>query len=227
MTNHILATVNFEPNLLTKAQGSWVWDIDYNKYLDFVSGCWSVNLGHNHPKIVETIKEQASKLIHRSMWYLTDETVEAAKQLVKFVPHNHDKATFLSSGSEAVEFALNFAIKVSKKIKILSLKDGFYGSFGLGKEASYFSHKVSRLRIDYPRCNDLNCDCLDKYNSLIDLILRNYAKDLACFAIEPIMASGGILKPCSSFIDELCLVIDTDQLSKGLRRWVPAPFVNF
>ncbi|MHA1212508.1 MAG: aminotransferase class III-fold pyridoxal phosphate-dependent enzyme, partial [Candidatus Heimdallarchaeota archaeon] len=71
MTNYVLATNVFEPMLLERAQGSWVWDVDGKKYLDLVSGCLSVNLGHNHPKVVATIKKQTDKLIHRSMWFLT------------------------------------------------------------------------------------------------------------------------------------------------------------
>ncbi|NHJ87754.1 MAG: aspartate aminotransferase family protein [Asgard group archaeon] len=202
--NYILATNSFETNLLTRAKGSWVWDTNNKKYLDMVSGCWSVNLGHNHPEVARTIQKQVEKQIHRSMWFLTPEAIDAAEKLVKFLPFNHDRVTFLSSGSEAMEFALNFALKVTKKEKILSLKDGFYGSFGLGRESSYYSPKGSKLKIDYPKCSDENCNCLDTYNELIDLILNEYAKDLACFAIEPIMVSGGIHKPCTKFIDELC-----------------------
>jgi len=225
MIDHILATNNFETKLLTNAQGSWVWDTDNKKYLDMVSGCWSVNLGHNHPKVTNTIKEQAEKIIHRSMWFLTPETIATADKLVKFLPYDHDKVTFLSSGSEAMEFALNFALKVSKKEKILSLKDGFYGSFGLGKETSYYSPKGSKLKIDYPKCSEKNCNCLDTYSELIDLIMNEFANDLACFALEPIMVSGGIHKPCTNFINELCrrlqeenILIIANEVTSGYGR---------
>jgi len=53
MFKHIISTYDFEPILLEKANGSWVWDTEGRKYLDCVSGTWSCNLGHNHPKIIE------------------------------------------------------------------------------------------------------------------------------------------------------------------------------
>jgi len=225
MNNHILATNKFETNLLERAKGSFVWDTNNKKYLDMVSGCWSVNLGHNHPKVVKTIRDQTERLIHRSMWFLTPETIAAADKLVKFLPYDHDRVTFLSSGSEAMEFALNFALKVSKKEKILSLKDGFYGSFGLGRETSYYSPKGSKLKIDYPRCSDEKCNCLDTYSELIDLIMKEFANDLACFALEPIMVSGGIHKPCTSFINELCrrlqeenILVVANEVTSGFGR---------
>ncbi|NHJ49578.1 MAG: aspartate aminotransferase family protein [Asgard group archaeon] len=204
MKSKILATNYFEPILIEKAQGSWIWDVENKRYLDLVSGCWSVNLGHNHPKVTATIKNQVDKIIHRGMWFLTPETINAADRLTKFLPQNHDRATFLCSGSEAVEFALNLAIKISRKQKIMALKDGYYGSYGLGKDTSYYSPKGSKLKIDYPRCNEQKCDCLETYNPLIDKIMKEYASDLACFALEPIMVSGGIHKPCTNFINELC-----------------------
>lgn len=183
------------------------------------------NLGHNHPKVVETIKDQAEKLIHRSMWFLTPETIDAADRLIRFLPYDHDRVTFLSSGSEAMEFALNFALKVTKKDKILSLKDGFYGSFGLGKETSYYSPKGSKLKIDYPKCSEKNCNCLDSYYELIDMVMNEFATDLACFALEPIMVSGGIHKPCTSFINELCrrlkeenILVIANEVTTGFGR---------
>jgi acetylornithine aminotransferase len=204
MISKILATNYFEPILIESADGSWIVDVNGKRYLDLVSGCWSVNLGHNHPKVTKTIKEQVDKIIHRGMWFLTPETVTAADRLLNFLPHNHNRVTFLCSGSEAVDFALNLAIKITKKSKILALKDGYYGSFGLGREASYYSPKGTKLKIDYPRCNNLNCNCLNDYNDLIDKIMKEFASDLACFALEPIMVSGGIHKPCTIFINELC-----------------------
>ncbi len=58
MFNQILQTHSFEPILLEKAKGSWVWDVDGKKYLDCISGTWCTNLGHNHPRIIQAMKNQ-------------------------------------------------------------------------------------------------------------------------------------------------------------------------
>ncbi len=215
----------FEPILLEKAKGSWVWDVEGKKYLDCVSGTWSVNLGHNHPKIVQTIRDQSKKMIHRSMRFLTPITIEAAESVLKFVPNKYNNITFLNSGSEAVEFTINFAQKVTGKRKVLSLKDSYLGAYGLAKLSSYTSGKASELKIPYPTCETSDCNCLDEYNELIEHILKNYISELACFVLEPILVSGGIIRPCSNFIRELCsklqeegILIISNEVTTGYGR---------
>ncbi len=225
MFNQILQTHSFEPILLEKAKGSWVWDVDGKKYLDCVSGTWCTNLGHNHPRIMQAMKDQMGKLIHRSMWFLTPVTLEAAEKVLKFVPKNYDAVTFLQSGSEVTEYSISLAQKVTKKRKILSLKDSYLGAFGLARESSYHSGIASKLKIPYPLCSEPNCSCLDEYSELIDHLSQKYVEELACFVLEPIMVSGGILKPCKSFVEELCeklqaagVLVVSNEVTTGFGR---------
>ena len=113
MTALILKTNDFEPILLTKALDSWVWDTDGKKYLDCVSGTWTCNLGHKHPKIIQAMKEQIDAIIHRCMRFHTPTTLEAAEQVLSFLPAKYDKITFLNSGSEAMEFEISFCLEYS------------------------------------------------------------------------------------------------------------------
>jgi acetylornithine aminotransferase len=221
----ILQTNTFESILLEKGKGSWVWDQDGKKYLDCVSGLWCVNVGHNHPYIAQALKKQIDSLIHRNMRFLTPVAIEAAEKVLDFVPGSYDRITFLNSGSEAMEFAINFACKVTRRHQILSLKDSYLGAYGLAKQASYHSHQPSELKIPYPECNRDSCNCLEEYGALIDKIIADYATDLACFVLEPIMVSGGIHKPCTAFIDELCkrlqeknVLIVIDEVTCGYGR---------
>ncbi|TET30521.1 MAG: aspartate aminotransferase family protein [Candidatus Heimdallarchaeota archaeon] len=225
MFNQILQTHSFEPILLEKAKGSWVWDVDGKKYLDCISGTWCTNLGHNHPRIIQAMKNQMEKLIHRSMWFLTPVTLEAAEKVLKFVPKNYDAVTFLQSGSEVVEYSINLAQKITQRRKILSLKDSYLGAFGLAKESSYHSGVASKLKIPYPICSASDCSCLDEHNELIDHISQKYVDELACFILEPIMVSGGILKPCKAFIEELCqrlqnagVLVVSNEVTTGFGR---------
>ena len=200
----ILKTNNFEPMNIARAEGSWVWDIEGKKYLDFVSGTWACNLGHRHPKMIQAMRKQMDEIIHRCMRFHTPITLEAAEQVLNFLPNKYDKITFLNSGSEAMEFAISFARNVTGKTKVLSLKDSYFGAYGMAKESSYTSLKASKLKIPYPECNSDNCDCLEDFDSLIDHVLENYSNELACFVLESIMVSGGVRKPCSKFIAKLC-----------------------
>lgn len=225
MIEKIIQTNAFEPILLEKAKGSYTWDSNGKKYLDCVSGTWSVNLGHNHPKIIQTIIEQSKKMVHRCMRFQTPITIEAAEAVLNFMPNKYDNITFLSSGSEAVEFSINFAQKITKKRKILSLKDSYLGAYGLAKESSYTSNIASKLKIPYPMCESQKCNCLLEYNELIEHIMKNYLSELAAFVLEPIMVSGGIFKPCTNFIKELCtqlqqngVLIISNEVTAGYGR---------
>ena len=200
----ILKTNIFEPMHIARADGSWVWDVEGRKYLDFVSGTWACNLGHKHPNMIQAMKKQMDEIIHRCMRFHSPITLKAAECVLNFLPNKYDKITFLNSGSEAMEFAISFARNVTGKLKVLSLKDSYFGAYGLAKESSYTSLKASKLKIPYPECNTDDCDCLEEFDSLIDHVLENYSDELACFVLESIMVSGGIHKPCSKFVTKLC-----------------------
>ncbi|MHA1126366.1 MAG: class-III pyridoxal-phosphate-dependent aminotransferase [Candidatus Heimdallarchaeota archaeon] len=226
MFDQIISTYNFETVLLEKAKGSWVWDTEGKKYLDCVSGTWTCNLGHNHPKIIEAIKQQSEKMLHRNMRFLTPETLEAAKTILEFIPIKMDKITFLNSGSEAMEFAIALARKASKKAKILSLTDSYFGAYGSAREASYTSSKTSKLKIPYPEHKSDTCGQKEEeYNELIEHVIENYSSELACFVLEPIMVSGGIHKPCPKFVKKLCerlqekgVIIISNEVTTGFGR---------
>lgn len=200
----ILKTNEFESTLLEKASGSWVWDIENKKYLDCESGMWCVNLGHNHPKIIKTLKNQSDKMWHRNKMFLTPITLDAAGKLLLFLPDYFDRVTFLNSGSEAMEFGISFAKKVTKREKVLSLQDSYLGAYGQSKDSSFTSSKQSKLKIAYPICDKTDCNCLAKHKESIDFIFKANKEEIACFVLEPIMVGGGIFKPCRSFIQYIC-----------------------
>jgi acetylornithine aminotransferase len=225
MFEKFLQTNSFESILIEKAKGSWFWDINGKKYLDLASGTWCVNLGHNHPTVIQALKNQIDKIVHRGMKFLTPVTLEAANKVLNFLSNEYDKITFLNSGSEAMEFAITFAQKATGQIKILSLKDSYLGAYGQAKASSYTSSKGSKLKIPYPECNEPDCNCLEEYTSLIDYIIDNYSSELACFALEPVLVSGGIHKPCTKFIEELCkrlqkagVLLVVNEITTGMGR---------
>ncbi|MFX0037235.1 MAG: aspartate aminotransferase family protein [Candidatus Hermodarchaeota archaeon] len=225
MIDNILKTNQFEPILLKKAEGSWIWDTKGKKYLDCESGMWCANLGHNHPTIINAIKKQLDEIIHRNKNFLTSTTLEAAEQLLKFFPNKYDKLTFLNSGTEAMEFGINFARKVTKRKKVLSLQDSYLGAYGTAKTSSYTSSEESKFKIRYPICDSEQCNCLEEYQPIIDEIFHNYSSELACFVLEPIMVSGGVFKPCKDFIQYICEKVQNsggliviDEVTTGMGR---------
>ena len=225
MYNNILKTNEFELILLNKGEGSWIWDVKGNKYLDCESGMWCVNLGHNHPKIIHDMKKQLDEIIHRNKCFLTPTTLEAAEKLLKFFPNMYDKLTFLNSGTEAMEFGINLAKKVTKRKKVLSLQDSYLGAYGTAKNSSYTTTEDTKFKILYPICDSEHCNCLEEYQPTIDKIFHDFSSELACFVLEPVMVSGGIYKPCKDFIQYLCEKIHNsggliviDEVTTGMGR---------
>ncbi len=225
MLNFILKTNQFEPILIERATGSWIVDVNGKKYLDCESGMWCCNLGHNPPEIIEVIKTQSSKIIHRNKGFLNPVTIKAAEKLLDFIPGDYDKITFLNSGSEAVEFAINFAKKITKRKNVLSLKDSYLGAFGIAKDISFTSQEKMEFKLDYPISEGDDSDNLEEFIKKANSVINNQADDIACFVLEPIMIGGGVLKPCSKFVEHICnrmkeirALVIVDEVTTGFGR---------
>src|SRR3984885_15021978 len=98
---YLLSTYNRYPVVLERGKGVFVYDIEGKKYLDFVSGIGVNALGHAHPRIVKTIREQAARLIHISNLYYHEYSGVLAQKLCELSGMN--RAFFSNSGTEAIE----------------------------------------------------------------------------------------------------------------------------
>ncbi|MFT4735871.1 MAG: ornithine--oxo-acid transaminase, partial [Arcticibacterium sp.] len=92
------------PVVLDKGEGVFVWDIEGKKYYDFLSAYSAVNQGHCHPKIINALKEQASKLTLSSRAFYNSQLGEFEKYITSLF--GYDKVLMMNSGVEAVETAL-------------------------------------------------------------------------------------------------------------------------
>ncbi|MCK4386345.1 MAG: aminotransferase class III-fold pyridoxal phosphate-dependent enzyme, partial [candidate division Zixibacteria bacterium] len=93
--------------VITKGKGVWVWDVNNQKYLDFLSAYSAVNQGHCHPTIVKALKNQAEKLTLTSRAFRNDQWPMLAKELSDLT--GFDMVMPMNSGAEAVETALKAA----------------------------------------------------------------------------------------------------------------------
>lgn len=107
MTDHLMKTYARQPIAFTHGDGAWMWSTDGKKYLDGLSGIAVNGLGHNHPKLVKAISEQAGKLIHTSNLYGVVEQSNLADRLCEI--SGMDEAFFCNSGAEANEAAIKLA----------------------------------------------------------------------------------------------------------------------
>ncbi|OGX14926.1 MAG: acetylornithine aminotransferase [Omnitrophica WOR_2 bacterium RBG_13_41_10] len=124
--DYIMPTYTKVPLVFTKGKGSYLWDIHAKKYLDFFPG-WGVgNLGHCHPKVMQAVRDQVSKLIFIANNYYHLPQAKLAKEIIyRSFP---GKVFFCNSGAEANEAAIKFSRKFGRgRYEIITFEDSFHG----------------------------------------------------------------------------------------------------
>ncbi|MCX8185741.1 MAG: acetyl ornithine aminotransferase family protein [Sulfolobales archaeon] len=234
------------PLVVKSGCGSIVMDLDGNLYIDFNSGIGVMNVGHNHPKVVEAIKGQADKLLHYSITdFLYEEAVEHAKEFLEIVPiEGMKKVFYCNSGTEGIEGALKVVKGYFKNSRqyVMTFIGSFHGRTlgSLSLSGSKPIHKKyfqpllpGVVNVPYPdpyRC-PLNVDgdeCGDAVISYIeDYIFRRLVdgEDVAGIFIEPILGEGGYVVPPDNFLPKLrklCsdygILLVFDEVQSGMGR---------
>lgn len=117
-----------DPLAVAGAQGSYFWDYEGNRFLDFSSGLVFTNIGYQHPKVVAAIQEQAGKLATFAPAFAVEARSEAARLIAERTPGDLDKIFFTNGGAEAVENAVRMARVHTGRTKVLSAYRSYHGS---------------------------------------------------------------------------------------------------
>ncbi|HED09844.1 MAG TPA: aminotransferase class III-fold pyridoxal phosphate-dependent enzyme, partial [Caldithrix abyssi] len=113
--------------ILVKGRGALVWDAEGREYIDCVAGHGVANVGHAHPAVVESIRDQAGKLITCSATFYNEPRALLLQKLNALTPPALQRAFLCNSGTEAVEAALKMARYVSGKSGVISAMRSFHG----------------------------------------------------------------------------------------------------
>jgi taurine--2-oxoglutarate transaminase len=116
------------PLPIAGAEGSWFWDYEGNRYLDFSSQLVNTNIGHQHPKVVAAIQEQAGKLCTIAPSFANDVRGEAARLISELAPGDLNYVFFTNAGAEANENAVRMARLHTGRPKVLSAYRSYHGS---------------------------------------------------------------------------------------------------
>jgi ornithine--oxo-acid transaminase len=217
---------NYKPLdvVLTRGQGIWVWDVDGNRYLDFLSSYSAVNQGHCHPKITAAMKEQADKLTLTSRAFRNDQLGLFYKELCELT-HSHTVLP-MNSGAEAVESCIKAVRKWGYQAKgvpdgqaeIIVCENNFHGRtitlVGFSSEAQY--------RDGYaPFTPGFVMIPFGDVKALEQAINPN----TVAFLLEPIQGEAGVIIPPEGYLREvrrICTERDiamiTDEIQTGLGR---------
>jgi taurine--2-oxoglutarate transaminase len=110
------------------AEGSYVWDADGRRYLDFSSQLVNVNIGHQHPKVVAAIQEQAARLCTVAPQHANDQRSEAARLIAELAPGDLNKVFFTNGGADAIENAVRMARLHTGRHKVLTTYRSYHGN---------------------------------------------------------------------------------------------------
>src|SRR5438477_5596804 len=119
-----------QPTVIAGARGSVMWDDKGNRWLDFASQLVNVNIGHQHPKLVAAIQEQAGRLCTIAPSFANDMRGEAARLIAELAPGDLERVFFTNGGTEAVENAVRLARAHTGRLKVLSTYRSYHGATG-------------------------------------------------------------------------------------------------
>ncbi len=214
------------PLVVKTGKGVYLWDVDDKKYLDFSSNVCSSNVGYNHPKILEIIKQYSKIGTHKlaGQDFFIEEQANLAEKLLKIVPKNLKKVFFTNSGAEANENCLKFAYRKKGPLVGVSCLGAFHGRT-LGALSFTFSKKVHKK--NYPELNHERIKfCTNDNDAEIDNIEKKISesKDIAFIIVEPVQGEGGYNIASKRFLktlrkvataNDVPLIIDEIQTGMG------------
>jgi taurine--2-oxoglutarate transaminase len=144
------------PMVIAAAEGSYFWDYDGNKFLDFSSQLVNVNIGHQHPKVIKAIQDQAAKLSTIAPQHANSARGEAAHLITGLVADNMNKVFFTNGGADAVENAIRMARIHTNKHKVLSFYRSYHGNTGAAIAATGDPRRWPRSRSPSAPCSILS-----------------------------------------------------------------------
>ena len=227
------------PLVIDRASGLNIWDVDGNRYLDFSAGIAVMNLGWNHPKVVDAITSQAGILTHGAFLdFCSELPVKFAEKLVQFLPSGLDRVYFSNSGAETVEAAMKLARYHTKRTYFISFYGSFhgrtYGAMSLTAakviQRKHFGPFLPVIHAPYPNPyrhpGRIACD-LDVIAYIEDEVFRTEVspEEVAAIVVEPIQGEGGYVVPPVSFMknlralcDEHGILLIADEVQSGCYR---------
>lgn len=229
----------FVPEIIERAEGSFVYTESGKKILDFTSGQMSSILGHSHPDIVATVQQQVAKLDHLYSGMLSRPVVELSRRLAESLPDPLEKVLLLTTGAESNEAAIRLAKLVTGKHEIVSFARSWHGMTHAAAAATYVSGRKGygptapgnfviptpdSYRPDFVDANGM-FDWRKQLDVAFSLIDAQSTGALAACIVEPILSSGGIIEPPLGYLaalktkcEERGMLLILDEAQTGLCR---------
>ena len=205
----------FNPMTILRAEGSHVWDGEGRKLIDISSQLVNTNIGHQHPKVVAAIQEQAGKLATIAPQHVNDARSEAARLIAERTPGDLDKVFFTNGGADAVEHAVRMARLHTGRHKVLSAYRSYHGGTHLavnitGDPRRFASDKATDGIVHffpaYPYRSYFNStteaeETERALKHLEDTIILEGPATIAALILESIPGTAGIYIPPAGYME--------------------------
>jgi predicted acetylornithine/succinylornithine family transaminase len=220
---YLMSTYNRLPVVFIKAKMQYLWDLEGNKYLDFIAGYGCLNVGHSNKFIVNALKTQIGKIIQPSNVYYNQPQVMLAKKLCEITGFG-EKVFFANSGTESIEGAIKLTRKYStdnyssSRYEVITFKRAFHGRT-LGALAA--TAQTEKQRLFEPLLAGFNYAVFNDMDSV-----RNLINEKTCaILLEPVQGEGGVYPAEKEFMKELrniCneknMLLVLDEIQTGFGR---------
>ena len=233
------AQATLDPMVVERAEGSRVWDDQGQSYLDFSSQLVFTNIGHQHPRVVKAIQDQAAKLCTIAPQHANDARSEAAHLIAGLAPEGLEHVFFTNGGAEAIEHAVRMARLHTGRIKVLSRYRSYHGGtnvavnvtgdprrwasdYGSAGTVHFFGPFLYRSEFDATTEEE---ECERALRHLRRTVELEGPSTVAAIVLETIPGTAGIMPPPPGYlagVRELCdehgIVMVLDEVMAGFGR---------
>jgi taurine--2-oxoglutarate transaminase len=228
-----------DPLPVAGAEGSYFWDYTGKRYLDFSSQLVNVNIGHQHPRLVAAIQEQAAKLCTIAPSFANDKRGEAARLIAELAPGDLNRVFFTNAGAEATENAIRLARGYTGRHKVLSMYRSYHGSTATAMQLTgdprrwanepvavgvvhFFGPYPYRSAFHAATEEEESQRALEHLRATIEL---EGPATVAAVLLETVVGTNGILVPPPGYLagvrslcDEYGIVFIADEVMAGFGR---------
>jgi acetylornithine/succinyldiaminopimelate/putrescine aminotransferase len=204
---------------ISHAKGSYIYDTSGKRYLDFVAGVSACSLGHQHPKVVNAIKEQVDKYLHVMVYgeYIQEPAVRLAKLLASNLPKSLEKTYLVNSGTEAIEGAMKLAKRATGRSEIISAKNAYHGNTHGSLSLMGFEERKQAFRPLLPDVNFIVFNCITDISKI--------TTKTAGVVLETIQGGAGFIEPKDNYLQlvkkrcqEVGALLILDEIQPGFGR---------
>ncbi len=233
------AQATLSPMVISRTAGSYVWDGDGQRYLDFSSQLVNTNIGHQHPAVVQAIKDQADRICTIAPQHANDQRSEAARLITERTPGELNKVFFTNGGAEAIEHAVRMARLHTGKYKVLSAYRSYHGGtstainltgdprrwpndYASSGVVHFFGPFLYRSPFHSTTPEEESARALEHLETLIQF---EGPTTIAALVLETIVGTAGIMPPPPGYLqgvralcDKYGIIYIADEVMSGFGR---------